>query len=58
MFASNNRLPEHKLEGGGDIKTSIQNGKVFEAEWRDPVGPNTESTKSMLQAEYSTGEKR
>ena len=41
-----------KLEGGGDIETSIRNGKVFEPAWPDPVGPNPASMKAMLQAEY------
>ena len=27
-----------KLEGGGDIKTLIQNDKVFKPAWPDPVG--------------------
>ena len=26
-----------KLKGGGDVKTSIWNGKVFEPAWPDPV---------------------
>ena len=39
-----------KLEGGSDIETSIQNGKVFEPAWPEPVGPNPEATKAMLQA--------
>ena len=47
-----------KLEGGGDVKTSIQNGKVFEPPWPDPVGPNVAATKAMLQAEYGTRAKR
>ena len=43
-----------KIEGGGDVKTSIQNGKLFKPAWPDPVGPNPVATKAMLQAEYST----
>ena len=46
-----------KLEGGGDVKTSIRNGKVFEPAWPDPVGPNPAATKSMLQLEYGTRSK-
>ena len=40
-----------KLEGGGNVKTSIRSGKVFELAWPDPVRPNPEATKTMLQAE-------
>ena len=47
-----------KLEGGGDVETSIRNGKVFEPPWPDPVGPNPAATKAMLQAEYGTRAKR
>ena len=43
-----------KLKGAGDVKKSIQNGKVFELAWPDPVGPNLAATKAMLQAEYRT----
>ena len=46
------------LEGGGDVKTSIWNGKVFEPVWPDPVGPNPAATKAMLQAEYGMRVKR
>ena len=46
------------IEGGGDIKTLIRNGKFFELAWPKPVGPNPEATKSMLQAEYGTRSKR
>ena len=46
------------LESGGDVKTSIRNGKFFEPAWPDPVGPNPAATKSMLQAEYRTRAKR
>ena len=46
------------LEGGGDVETSIWNGKVFELAWPDPVGPNPAATKAMLRAEYGTREKR
>ena len=42
------------LEGGGDVKTSIINGKVFEPAWTDPVGPTPVATKAMLQEEYGT----
>ena len=47
-----------KLEGEGNVKTSIRNGKVFEPAWPDPVGPNPAATKAMLQAEYGTTTKR
>ena len=47
-----------KLEGGGNVKTSIRNGKVFEPPWPDPVIPNMAATKAMLQAEYGTRSKR
>ena len=40
-----------KLEGGGDVETSIRNGKVFEPLWPDLVGPNPAATQSMLQAD-------
>ena len=40
-----------KLDGGGDVKTSIRNGKVFELAWTDLVGPNPAVMKAMLQAE-------
>ena len=36
----------------------IRNRKVFEPSWPDPVGPNVEATKAMLQAEYGTRAKR
>ena len=41
-----------KLKGGRDVETLIRNGKVFEPEWTNPVGPTPEATKAMLQAEY------
>ena len=41
-----------KLEGGGDVKMLIRNGKVFDPAWPDPVRTTPEATKSMLQAEY------
>ena len=47
-----------KLEGGGDVKTSIQNGKVFDPAWPDPVVLNPAATKAMLQAEYRIRAKR
>ena len=47
-----------KLEGGGDVKPSIWNGKVFDPAWPEPVGPNPAPTEAMLQAEYGTREKR
>ena len=47
-----------KLKGGGDVETSIRNGKVFKPAWPDPVGPNPAATKAMLQAEYGTRAKR
>ena len=50
--------PRTKIEGSGDVKTSIWNGKVFDPAWTDPVGTNQESTKDMLQAEYGTRAKR
>ena len=37
-----------KLEGGGEVKTLIRNGKVFEPAWPDLVGPNAAATKAML----------
>ena len=47
-----------KLEGGGDVETSIRNRKVFEPAWPDPVEPNPAAMKAMLQAEYGTRLKR
>ena len=47
-----------KLEGGGDVDTSIRNRRVFKSAWTDPVGPNPEATKAMLHAEYGTWVKR
>ena len=47
-----------KLEGEGDVETSIKNGKFFEPAWPDPVGPNPADTKAMLQVEYGTRAKR
>ena len=47
-----------KLEGGGNVETSIRNGKVFEPAWPDPDGANLLATKAMLQAEYGTRAKR
>ena len=47
-----------KLEGGGDAKTLIRNGKVFKLAWPDPVRPTPAATKAMLQAEYGTRAKR
>ena len=47
-----------KLEVSGDIEMLIQNGKVFDPEWPDPVGPNTSAMKAMLQAEYGKRDKR
>ena len=47
-----------KLEGSGDVKTLIQNRKVFESAWLEPVEPNPAATKAMLQAEYRTRAKR
>ena len=52
MYLSTN----HK--GGGNVETSILNGKVFELAWPDPVGPNPAATKDILQAEYGTRAKR
>ena len=43
-----------KLEGGGNVNTSIWNGKLFEPAWPDLVGPNPAATKAMLQTEYWT----
>ena len=40
-----------KLEGGSDVETPIQNGKIFEPAWPDPVGPNPAATKAILQEE-------
>ena len=47
-----------KLDGGSDVKMSIQNGKVFEPAWPDPVGTNPAAMKAMLQAEYGMRAKR
>ena len=47
-----------KLKGGGDVKTLIQNGKVFKPAWLDLFGPTPEATKAMLKAEYDTRAKR
>ena len=47
-----------KLEGDGDVKTSIRNGKVFGPAWPDPVGPIPAATKAVLQVEYGTRAKR
>ena len=46
------------IEGGGDVKTLIRNGKVFKPEWPDLVGLTPAATKAMLQAEYRTRAKR
>ena len=40
--------PSTELEGGGDVKTLIRNGKVFEPEWPDPVGPTPAATNAIL----------
>ena len=37
-----------KLEGGGDVETWIQNGKMFEPMWPNPAGSNPDATKVML----------
>ena len=50
--------PRTKFKGSGYVKTSIRNGKVFELEWLDLVGPTPTATKAVLQAEYGTREKR
>ena len=47
-----------KLEGGGDVETSIRNGKVFETAWTNHVVPNPYATKAVLQAEYGMRAKR
>ena len=47
-----------KLEGGGNVETSIRNGKVFETTWTDLVGSNPAATTAMIQAEYGTRDKR
>ena len=47
-----------KLKGGGDVKTSIRNRKLFKPTWPDPFGPNPAATKPVLQAEYGTRAKR
>ena len=47
-----------KLEGGGDVKTLIRNGKVFDQAWLETVGPNLAATKAILQTEYVTRENR
>ena len=36
----------------------IRNGKVFEPEWPDPVGPKPEVPNAMIQADYGTWAKR
>ena len=46
-----------KLECGGNIKTLIRKGKLFEPAWPDPVRPNPAATKAILQAEYGTRSK-
>ena len=46
------------IEGGGDVKTLTWNRKFSELAWPNPVGPNPEATKAMLQAEYGTRAKR
>ena len=46
------------FEGGVHVKMSIQNEKVFEPAWLDPVGPNPAATEAMLQAEYGARAKR
>ena len=43
-----------KLKGGGNVETSIWNGKVFDSACPDPVGPNPAATNDKLQAEYGT----
>ena len=43
-----------KLEGCGDVKTSIRNKKVFDPDWTDPVRPNLAAKNAILQAEYGT----
>ena len=43
-----------KLEGGGNVETSIWNRKVFKPVWLDLAGPNTGATKAKLQEEYGT----
>ena len=45
-----------KIEGGGDVETSIRNRKLFKPAWLDPFEPNPAATKAMLQAEYGTRE--
>ena len=47
-----------KLESGGNVQTSIRNGKLFELLSPEPVGPNPVATKAMLQAEYRNRAKR
>ena len=47
-----------KLKGGGDIETSICDGKIFHPAWTYPVRPNLAATKAMLQLEYGTRAKR
>ena len=43
-----------KLEGSGDVKMSIWNGKVFDPALPDPVRPNPVATKAMVHARYGT----
>ena len=40
-----------KLEGGGDVETSIKNRKVFKLAWPDQVRPNLAATNTILQVE-------
>ena len=47
-----------KLEGDRDVKTSIQNGKVFGLVCQNLTGPNPEATKAMLQTECGMLAKR
>ena len=47
-----------KIEGGDEVEMLIQNGKLFEPAWPDPVGPNPMATKAMVQVEYGTRAKR
>ena len=46
-----------KIKGGGDVETWIRNRKASETAWQNPLGPNPESIKAMLQAEYVTSAK-
>ena len=47
-----------KLKGSGGVKMLIWNGKVFDTTWPNPVDPNQETMKAILQVEYIMHNKR